>query len=64
MTEYNGQPKYWTEILFILKIIFVTVYIIEALLKLIAYGLRGYFGDWWNVFDFVIVVGICIGKAI
>lgn len=32
------------------------VFILEAVLKIIAFG-RNYFKDNWNVFDFVIVVG-------
>lgn len=32
------------------------VFIIEAILKITAFG-RGYFKDLWNIFDFIIVVG-------
>jgi hypothetical protein len=35
------------------------VFIVEAVLKLIAFG-KNYFKDSWNVFDFVIVVGSLI----
>lgn len=31
------------------------VFVIEAILKLTALGMRGYFSDGWNRFDFIIV---------
>lgn len=36
---------------------FTLVFLFECLLKLIAFRLKNYFLDAWNVFDFVIVVG-------
>ena len=39
------------------------IYIIEAILKIIAYG-GGYFRSGWNVFDFTIVVLCCIPTGI
>ena len=38
---------------------FSIVFLLEAIFKLIAYGKR-YFNDYWNVFDFVIVLGSLI----
>ena len=38
---------------------FSGIFLIEAIVKLIAYGGR-YFRDYWNVFDFLIVVGSLI----
>lgn len=47
----------------ILNYVFVAVFTIEAVLKLVSLGLR-YWADWWNVFDFTIVVGSLIGIAV
>ncbi|CAJ0933163.1 unnamed protein product, partial [Mesorhabditis belari] len=40
-----------------LNFFFTTVFAIESVLKIIALNFRNYFGDKWNVFDFVIVLG-------
>lgn len=36
--------------------VFIGIFVMEAFLKFIGYGLRYYFLDTWNKFDFVIVV--------
>ncbi|XP_065099249.1 calcium channel, voltage-dependent, L type, alpha 1S subunit, a [Paramisgurnus dabryanus] len=40
-----------------LNIIFTVLFTVEMILKLGAFKAKGYFGDAWNVFDFIIVVG-------
>jgi hypothetical protein len=43
--------------------VFTTIFVIEATIKILGLGLKWYFYDWWNLFDFVIVllsVGITI----
>ena len=42
---------------------FGIVFLIEALMKISAFGQR-YFSDGWNIFDFVIVIGSMIGMII
>jgi voltage-dependent calcium channel L type alpha-1D len=44
-------------ILDILNLIFTAVFALEALFKIIALNPKNYFGDRWNSFDFVIVLG-------
>lgn len=63
MTEHDGQPDYWQDVLEGLEYVFIAIYVIEAILKIIAYGFKGYFTDWWNVFDFVIIIASLIGLA-
>lgn len=41
-----------------------SIFIIEAMLKMTAFGLRPYFRDRWNRFDVSIVIGLVIGFAI
>ncbi|CAL1275564.1 unnamed protein product [Larinioides sclopetarius] len=55
--KFYGQPKSYTKALDILNIIFTTVFACEFLLKLMAFKFKNYFGDAWNVFDFIIVLG-------
>ncbi|XP_068170503.1 dihydropyridine-sensitive L-type skeletal muscle calcium channel subunit alpha-1-like [Antennarius striatus] len=40
-----------------LNVIFTVLFTVEMILKLMAFKAKGYFGDPWNVFDFVIVIG-------
>lgn len=53
-----------TNALFISNILFTFVFIIEATLKLIAYGMT-YFDNSWNKFDFFVVfasiIDFCLG---
>src|SRR3569832_60223 len=44
-------------ILDFLNLVFTSIFAIECVLKLIALKPKNYFGDSWNVFDFVIVIG-------
>ena len=53
---YNMQTPY-TYVLDGFNIGFTLVFLFECLLKLVAFRLKNYFLDAWNVFDFVIVVG-------
>ena len=46
----------WTENA---NIAFSIIFLVEAIVKLLAFGSR-YFRDYWNIFDFVIVVGSLI----
>jgi len=64
MTQHYGEPEAWKDVQLALEIAFVVIYALEATLKLIAYAPKGYFGDWWNVFDFVIVLVSLVGFAV
>ncbi|KAK1152751.1 voltage-dependent L-type calcium channel subunit alpha-1S-like [Acipenser oxyrinchus oxyrinchus] len=44
----------------IFNLIFTVLFTLEAVLKLMAFKAKGYFGDPWNVFDFLIVIGSVI----
>eukprot|EP00485_Elphidium_margaritaceum_P010070 CAMPEP_0202692280 /NCGR_PEP_ID=MMETSP1385-20130828/6693_1 /ASSEMBLY_ACC=CAM_ASM_000861 /TAXON_ID=933848 /ORGANISM="Elphidium margaritaceum" /LENGTH=1814 /DNA_ID=CAMNT_0049347777 /DNA_START=122 /DNA_END=5566 /DNA_ORIENTATION=+ len=55
MCEHDGQPQSLTDAMLYLEYVFLAIYTIEAALKLTGYGVRQYFRDWWNVFDFLIV---------
>jgi hypothetical protein len=63
MTKFDGQGDVWTDVLFACEIFFVSCYALEAMLKLLGLGYFQYFSDWWNVFDFVIVLLSLIGFA-
>ncbi|KAG5668935.1 hypothetical protein PVAND_016842 [Polypedilum vanderplanki] len=55
--KFYRQPKEYTEALDILNMIFTAVFALEFVFKLAAFRFKNYFGDAWNVFDFIIVLG-------
>uniref|UniRef100_A0A7M4EDW1 Voltage-dependent L-type calcium channel subunit alpha n=1 Tax=Crocodylus porosus TaxID=8502 RepID=A0A7M4EDW1_CROPO len=44
----------------ILNVTFTILFTVEMFVKLMAFKAKGYFGDPWNVFDFLIVIGSII----
>ncbi|ETO20853.1 hypothetical protein RFI_16356 [Reticulomyxa filosa] len=56
MSSYNTESKDVALALWAIDIMFVIIYWIEAILKIIGLGWRQYFRDLWNVFDFLIIV--------
>ncbi|XP_068600029.1 dihydropyridine-sensitive L-type skeletal muscle calcium channel subunit alpha-1-like [Brachionichthys hirsutus] len=55
--QHCNQSDHVTKLSDILNLIFTVLFTVEMILKLMAFKAKGYFGDPWNVFDFVIVVG-------
>jgi voltage-dependent calcium channel L type alpha-1D len=58
--KYYQQPKLYTTFLDSLNIIFTVFFTLEFVLKFGAFRFKNYFGDPWNAFDFVIVLGSLI----
>jgi voltage-dependent calcium channel T type alpha-1I len=54
LTWYGDQKSY-EEILSIINKVFTFIYVIEAVIKLVAFGIF-YFHDGWNIMDFAVVV--------
>jgi hypothetical protein len=50
----EGMPKVITTLLRFSNYVFAGIFIVEAVLKFIAYG-SSYFGSSWNKFDFFVV---------
>uniref|UniRef100_A0A8C0ZII5 Voltage-dependent L-type calcium channel subunit alpha n=1 Tax=Cyanistes caeruleus TaxID=156563 RepID=A0A8C0ZII5_CYACU len=59
MQHYN-QSAEMNHISDILNVAFTILFTLEMVLKLMAFKAKGYFGDPWNVFDFLIVIGSII----
>ena len=55
--KYYRQPDDYTVALDALNMIFTAVFALEFVFKLAAFRFKNYFGDAWNVFDFIIVLG-------
>ena len=59
-SRWTGMPDVYDDIAEISNLAFGVIFLIEAILKLIAYG-RRYFLDDWNRFDFSIVIASILG---
>lgn len=57
MLKFDNQPRKYEEVLKHLNITFTAVFTIECILKIIGFGVRNYFRDPWNIFDFITVLG-------
>ncbi|XP_049817851.1 muscle calcium channel subunit alpha-1 isoform X2 [Aethina tumida] len=55
--KYYNQPAIYEAFLDNLNMIFTAVFAMEFVFKLAAFRVKNYFGDAWNVFDFIIVLG-------
>ncbi|XP_052367448.1 voltage-dependent T-type calcium channel subunit alpha-1I-like [Oncorhynchus keta] len=54
--EHYNQPQYLEEGLKYCNYVFTLVFVIETVLKLIAFGLRRFFKERWNQLDLAIVL--------
>uniref|UniRef100_A0A915JC35 Voltage-dependent calcium channel alpha-1 subunit IQ domain-containing protein n=1 Tax=Romanomermis culicivorax TaxID=13658 RepID=A0A915JC35_ROMCU len=57
MSDYDNSSKTYQNVLFYANTTLTAVFTVEALLKLLAFGVRNYFKDKWNTFDFITVIG-------
>ncbi|XP_066152799.1 muscle calcium channel subunit alpha-1 isoform X1 [Euwallacea fornicatus] len=55
--KFHNQPDDYGNILDYLNMIFTAVFAMEFVFKLAAFRVKNYFGDAWNTFDFIIVLG-------
>uniref|UniRef100_A0A3B5AMY1 Voltage-dependent T-type calcium channel subunit alpha-1H n=1 Tax=Stegastes partitus TaxID=144197 RepID=A0A3B5AMY1_9TELE len=53
--EHYNQPQYLEEVLKYCNYVFTFIFVIEALLKLVAFGIHRFFKDRWNQLDVAIV---------
>jgi voltage-dependent calcium channel L type alpha-1D len=54
--NWYGSPNSLENSLEYVNYVFTGIFTLEAIIKLIAFGIRDYFDKGWNIFDFVIVV--------
>lgn len=53
---YEGESSLYTDVLLYVNYVFTGIFVIEMILKLIAFG-STYFSSSWNIFDFIVVLG-------
>lgn len=61
--SWYGQPEIVDTITNTLNNIFTFVFILEAFIKIIGFGVR-YFKDNWNLFDFFVFIGSAVGMGL
>ncbi|XP_061741453.1 voltage-dependent P/Q-type calcium channel subunit alpha-1A isoform X8 [Nerophis ophidion] len=57
MMKYDGASDTYEGVLANLNIVFTSLFSMECVLKIIAFGALNYFKDAWNIFDCVTVLG-------
>ncbi|CAF2976883.1 unnamed protein product [Rotaria sp. Silwood2] len=57
MAKYYRSPPTYNDILTYANTTFTALFTVESILKIMAFGLRNYFHDKWNAFDFITVLG-------
>ncbi|XP_036892543.1 voltage-dependent N-type calcium channel subunit alpha-1B isoform X1 [Sturnira hondurensis] len=57
MMKFYDAPDEYELMLKCLNMVFTSMFSMECVLKIIAFGVLNYFRDAWNVFDFVTVLG-------
>ncbi|XP_059509497.1 voltage-dependent L-type calcium channel subunit alpha-1S-like isoform X2 [Stegostoma tigrinum] len=58
--QHYEQSEEMNQLSDILNVVFTGLFALEMFFKLCAFKAKGYFGDPWNVFDFLIVIGSII----
>ncbi|XP_037295286.1 muscle calcium channel subunit alpha-1 isoform X2 [Manduca sexta] len=58
--KYHNQSPEYSKALDMLNMLFTAVFALEFIFKLAAFRFKNYFGDAWNTFDFIIVLGSII----
>ncbi|XP_052128297.1 voltage-dependent calcium channel type A subunit alpha-1 isoform X23 [Frankliniella occidentalis] len=64
MMKFHDAPALLLDILTLMNSIFTFLFLLECILKLIAFGCKNYFKDAWNTFDFVTVVGSIVDAMV
>ncbi|XP_049820303.1 voltage-dependent calcium channel type A subunit alpha-1 isoform X2 [Aethina tumida] len=64
MMKYHESPPLLSDILAAMNILFTFLFLCETVLKLIAFGIKNFFKDPWNTFDFVTVVGSIVDAMV
>ncbi|XP_058513731.1 voltage-dependent P/Q-type calcium channel subunit alpha-1A isoform X3 [Ochotona princeps] len=57
MMKFYGASVAYENALRVFNIVFTSLFSLECLLKVLAFGILNYFRDAWNIFDFVTVLG-------
>ncbi|WAR31930.1 CAC1A-like protein [Mya arenaria] len=54
---HTSKGSFYEQVLISINVVFTILFTIECILKLMAFGIKNYFRDPWNLFDFFTVLG-------
>jgi Ion transport protein len=61
--RHYGETFTWVLMDYYFNILFTAIFALEAVLMIFGYGVTQYFSSWFNVFDFLIVIGAILSVA-
>ncbi|XP_072765463.1 voltage-dependent calcium channel type A subunit alpha-1 isoform X2 [Anoplolepis gracilipes] len=64
MMKYHEAPAVLLDFLTIVNLVVTLLFLIECILKLIAFGCKNFFKDAWNTFDFITVIGSIVDALV
>ncbi|XP_039288587.1 voltage-dependent calcium channel type A subunit alpha-1 isoform X2 [Nilaparvata lugens] len=64
MMKFHKQSPVYRETLKYMNVAFTSMFTVETCLKIIAFGIRNFFKDPWNVFDFITVIGSIVDALV
>ncbi|KAK7605440.1 hypothetical protein V9T40_007298 [Parthenolecanium corni] len=64
MMKFHNQDLKYERVLGYMNMVFTSMFTIECILKIIAFGIRNFFKDAWNVFDFICVIGSIVDAVL
>ncbi|XP_078045547.1 calcium voltage-gated channel subunit cacophony isoform X9 [Augochlora pura] len=64
MMKYHEAPPTLLDILTVVNLIVTLLFLIECILKLVAFGCKNFFKDAWNTFDFITVIGSIVDALV
>ncbi|XP_072765466.1 voltage-dependent calcium channel type A subunit alpha-1 isoform X5 [Anoplolepis gracilipes] len=64
MMKYHQQPDSLKNTLKYMNMCFTGMFTVECILKIAAYGVKNFFKDAWNTFDFITVIGSIVDALV
>nr|AWJ68256.1 putative voltage-dependent calcium channel 4 [Hirudo verbana] len=64
MMKFYNQPQWYDSLLSYANIFFTVAFTVEAVVKMFGYGIKNYFRQAWNVFDFITVLGSIVDVTV
>ncbi|KAK7579828.1 hypothetical protein V9T40_000457 [Parthenolecanium corni] len=64
MMKYHNQDLVYERVLGYMNMVFTSMFTIECILKIISFGVRNFFKDAWNIFDFICVIGSIVDAGL
>ncbi|XP_055327220.1 voltage-dependent calcium channel type A subunit alpha-1-like isoform X2 [Paramacrobiotus metropolitanus] len=60
LMKHDDSSEKFKEVAKYSNMVFTSLFSVESMLKIVAFGLKNYFREQWNIFDFITVIGSII----